>query len=30
VEDWEKNVLRRDLALMHLLKFIQQDPDLTL
>jgi 3-hydroxyacyl-CoA dehydrogenase len=29
VEDWEKNVLRRDLALMHLLKFIQQDPDLT-
>ncbi len=29
VEDWEKNVLRRDLALMHLLKFIKQDPDLT-
>lgn len=30
VDDWEKNVLRRDLALMHLLKFIQQEPDLTL
>jgi 3-hydroxyacyl-CoA dehydrogenase len=30
VEDWEKNVLRRDLALMHLLKLIQQDPELKL
>lgn len=30
VEDWEKNVLRRDVALMHLLKYIKQDPDLTL
>jgi hypothetical protein len=30
VEDWEKNVLRRDLALMHLLKLIQQDPELRL
>ncbi len=30
IDDWEKNVMRRDLALMRLLKYIQQDPDLTL
>lgn len=30
VDDWEENVMRRDLALMKLVKYINQDPDLRL
>jgi hypothetical protein len=30
VDDWEENVMRRDLALMKLVKYISQDPDLRL
>ena len=28
IDDWEENVMQRDLALMKLLKYINQDPDL--
>ena len=30
IDDWEENVMRRDLALMKLVKYINQDPDLRL